>query len=367
MFKKTLFAFTLAALVVLASVGSALAAPGTPQEGLSDERIRRSIGQITAISEDQITVDTPTGELTLLIGENTQFKDREGEELGIGDLAVGDWVVGSAYSDDDGEWVAKVVILLPDDFEPSDIPGRKLRGRVVAVDLANQSFDIETQHDEVLTIGVDEHTRYAGVIGGLEDLEEGMPVGVSVKLGDDGSLLALVVLAGRPDRPLRQRWGGQVEDVDTAASTFTILTRQDEVITFQVDEYTQFRSPDGEVEALSDLEPGMVVVVSAVEQSGDELLALLVIAAEPATLEGERARGTVTSVGSTSFWIENNDGEVLIFQVDGDTRFLSRGSTISGLEDLEVGMPVGVKYETQEDGSLLAKAVVVLMLHPESE
>jgi hypothetical protein len=140
-------------------------------------------------------------------------------------------------------------------------------------------------------------------------------------------------------------------------------TRDGESLTFSVDENTRFKIRGNEDAGLEDLEADMVAAVLAFQQEDGTLLAMRVLAGDQGALEGKAARGEITTVGTDSFTLENPGGETFTFLVNEETRFISRGSQIGGLADLETGMRAGVKYATLEDGQLVAEVVAVGQPH----
>lgn len=162
---------------------------------------------------------------------------------------------------------------------------------------------------------------------------------------------------GRRGRPGKGRVG-IVTAVDAAANEFSIENRDGESITFMVNADTKYLSREGELESFDDLVVDMVVGVKAVGNEEGTLVAKAVAYIDPAMVNAERAGGEVIAVGSDSFTIMTRNDEELTLQVDEDTRFKSRDGSLEGLDDLEVGMKVGTIYIENEDGSLLAKAVL---------
>lgn len=162
-----------------------------------------------------------------------------------------------------------------------------------------------------------------------------------------------------PEGNRPHRYGGKVTDVDHAGDEFTIVNRQDQSHTFKVNAATSFHGRDGSLTSFEDLSADMIVMVFAVGADEGNLVAKRVIAINPNWLKGQGTRGLVLSVEGDSFTIKNLAGDELTFLVDDDTRFVSRGGQVQSLDDLEPDMRVGVKYIEQEDGSLLAKAVIV--------
>ena len=165
---------------------------------------------------------------------------------------------------------------------------------------------------------------------------------------------------GRRGRP-GNGMAGIVTSVDAASDEFSIENRQGESVTFMVNADTKFLSRNGELESFDDLVVEMVVGVKAVGNDEGTLVAKAVGYIDPAMLAAERAAGEVIAVGSENFTIMTRNDEELILQADDNTRFKSRDGSLKSLEDLEVGMKVGVLYLETDDGTLLAKAVITGM------
>lgn len=154
---------------------------------------------------------------------------------------------------------------------------------------------------------------------------------------------------------------GIVTNVDAASSEFSIENRAGETVTFMVNEDTEYLSPEGELESFEDLAEGMAVGVKAVGNDEGTLVAKAVKYIDPELFNAEHAGGEVTAVGADNFTITSREGEELTFQVDEDTRWGSRDGSLESLQDLVVGMHVGVAYQESDDGSLLALGVKKLM------
>ena len=152
-------------------------------------------------------------------------------------------------------------------------------------------------------------------------------------------------------------YAGIVTNVDGAYSDFAIENRGGEVVTFMVNPDTKFNSREGELESFDDLVAGMTVGVKAVGNDEGTLVAKSVFYIDPEMLDAQRAGGEVIAVGGANFTIMSRNEEELTFQVDENTRFMSRDGSLDGFEDLEVGMKVGVLYIENDDGTFLAKAV----------
>ncbi len=358
MTKKIAIPLIVALLVSLLVSGVALAADDDPNAP-SAFGGRISYGEVTEITADNFTVQTwRGGAFTYQVDENTRFRSSEIEEPGFGDMQVGYKVLVIARPDSDGLLTARIVALLPGDFDPSQWFGVRARGDVTAVDLAASTFTLHTPAGEDKTFTVVEHTRFIGQAASLEDLLVGWVAGVAAKEQDDGTLLASVLITA--EQPRRVRHAGTVTGVDVAASTLALNTRQGEDLTFVVDDDTRFHSRNGEIEGLADLQPDMIAIVFAQPQSDGTLLAIRVAAGSPDDLPNfdVKSGGQVAAIGADSFTIQPHDGDEVTFLVSEETNFRSPGGSVHSLEDLEVGMVALVGGDDLGDGEYLAKLVI---------
>jgi hypothetical protein len=361
MTKKLLIPLTLAVIAALLIGGVAYAAnnsqkapgpkgqnaPGGERPG---EKTQRGLGQITAIGEDQFTVQRKNGEAKVIsVDENTRYFDADRSEASFADLKTGQWVAGRVISADEG-LLARLVILLPEGLDPSRV-NQRARGEVTAVGAA--SFTLHTPRGEDLNFAVDGQTTYMGEIHSLADVQTGMKALVGAQKLDDGSLVAVVV-GVRADLI---RHAGTVTEVDPAASTFSLQTVQGETLTFRVDDNTQFLGPDGSAQSLDDMQPGMLAAVAATQGDDGSYLAVRVASHERPEFDLE-VGGRVTAIDTSSFDVKTRDGQQYTFQVTPETRFRSRGGAIQGLKDLRIGMFVGVGAQALEDGQYQALMVL---------
>ncbi len=338
--------------------GDALAQGENPQGRL--RRARPALGQVTAVGENQFTVQTRNGESrTFLIDENTRIRSKDAKDLSFSDLQVGRWVGVVAPKDSGEQPIARLVVLLPEDFDPEQMQG--VRGRVTEIDIAAQAFTLEKRQGEAVTLKVDENTRFTGEVTDLAGLEDGMLAGAVTREQENGDLLATLVRAGNPQDRRQNRQAGEVTSVDESAGQFTLRTlRNDKETTFAVDENTRFRSKDGKVESLKDLKTGMVaLVVARPAEDGKTPVAALVAAGDRSDLPkfDKRFAGKVTAVGDQSFTIQTRDGQQITFQVTGDTKFRSKGGQVKGLEDLQAGMITLVGAKELGNGEYQAQVV----------
>lgn len=242
---------------------------------------------------------------------------------------------------------------------------RRLAGEVVAVDEENGVFTLKEKSGEEVRVKVDDETRFrspGGEIQGLGDLEAGMRALVFAVEGEDGGLLARVVIAAQAgaERPL-YRAAGEIIGLDPQAGTIELEKRDGSKITVATGERTKYRSRDGQVQSFDDLKVGMVALLRVLEREDDLDLALLVAAAEKGDLpKVERYRGEIVEVtpGQGTFEIETQDGNQVSFVVTERTRFRSRDGSIEDIHDLKKGMKALVGAVEGEQGRLEARIVI---------
>ena len=150
---------------------------------------------------------------------------------------------------------------------PSDRPHRFPRAMGEITSIGDEEFTMLTRSEVEVTVLVDEDTQYFGDLESFEDLEVGIQIGAAGVRQGEGTFLAKALFAGERLGDMR-RARGEVSDVGN--STLTIETRSGETLTFEVNDQTRFKSRDGEVDELSDIDEGDNVVVGYfVNDSGD--------------------------------------------------------------------------------------------------
>jgi hypothetical protein len=154
-----------------------------------------------------------------------------------------------------------------------------------------------TRSGETVEILTNERTRFQsrdGSVHDIHDLARDMQVGVGGLVQEDGTHLALVVIAasgsgneggGQPGGRNLTRFGGRI--VSLGGSSFTVEKPDGSQITVNINENTVFRSRDGNINSLSDLQVGMIALVGARSTEQGGLVAVWVGAGMP---DGDRAR-----------------------------------------------------------------------------
>ncbi len=282
MFKKGLAGGLIALALAFVFSLTALAAPATDTD---TPRRRARVAQVTAVDANAFTVTTPNGKTaTVQVDEQTTYRLAGGGEASFADIQVGRWVTGRfERTDQEGVLLARVVVILPEDFDPGKWKGaRRYKGKVV--EAGNDTLTIATRDGQTLTFAVTAETKFRsrdGSVNGLADLQPNMPVIVIARQQEDGSLTALGIGAGKPgghaNRP--SRYMGKITAVGD--NSLTIETRDGQTLTFAVTAETKFRSRDGSVNGLADLQPNMPVIVIARQQEDGSLTALGIGAGKP--------------------------------------------------------------------------------------
>jgi hypothetical protein len=240
-------------------------------------------------------------------------------------------------------------------------------GEVAEIDLADSSFSLETRSGELLQVVISESTHFRSpddVIQSIEDLEVGMPALVIGELFESGILQASLIAARPPgEHPQRSRMAGEVGWVDLESQTFELIEQDGDLATIQVDRRTRFRSHDGSLQGLDDLEEGMKAVVVAVEGEGAGLLARWVAAAAPEDIPDglRRWSGEIAEIypDRGTFTLETSEGETVNFQTGEGTRFMGRGMEVEDLDDVTQGMLAAVAALEGEEGAWEARFVLV--------
>jgi hypothetical protein len=142
---------------------------------------------ITAISGSTISLETVDGwTRTITVTGDTQLS-KDGDEIAVSDLEVGDKIAFRQTVDDSGTYtVTAIAVISPSVF-----------GQVTAVD--GDSISLSQRDGSSVTVHVDGSTTFtiSGETGkSVSDIEVGMIVAASGEQNDDGSLDAARVRAG---------------------------------------------------------------------------------------------------------------------------------------------------------------------------
>jgi len=310
--------------------------------------IQTARGKTTQVdpAAGKFRIENPEGSIiTFFVDEKTRYG---GQISSLEELVIG-MGAGVVYKENsEGKWVAVGVIAgSAPDLE-------KYQGEVTAVDPGLGKFEIETRDGSKVRFFIDENTRYQGQFSSLEDMQVGWIAGVAAREGEDGKLVAVMVIAGQ--RPEQIRAEGVIAGVDVNAGKFRLEKSDGSVLTFFVDEKTRYR---GQVESIRDLEEGMRAGIAGYEDQEGDLVASVILAGKPQNERPEiiKAQGSVKTVspGAGKFQLEKSDGSVVTVYVDGKTRY---NGQVDSFDDLEKGMRAGFAGYIDADGEIIARVVI---------
>jgi hypothetical protein len=246
-------------------------------EGFDPSQLSLSAGTLTSVdvAGSEFSLKTRQGEeKSFVVDEETRFR---GAVAGLGDLQSGMQARVLAQKQAGDSLLAQVVT--------AGAKASKFVGEITAVDAAQGTFTLHTRRgDQDVTFRVDENTRFRSkdqVVKELVDLQPGMLALVVARRGETPTegetLTAALVAAGTKEQlPKRgNRLGGQVTSI--GESSFTIEARDGQQHTIVVTEETRFRSKDGQVQSLEDLQEGMIVLVGGEDLGNNQLQARLVV------------------------------------------------------------------------------------------
>ena len=151
--------------------------------------------EITAIAGSNISLETADGwTRTITVDDGTDYS-RAGEDIDLGDLAVGDMIGFRQTLEDDGTWtIDSIVVVLP-----------HVGGEVTAID--GSTITVQRRDGETATVTVDADTsiRVNGEDAALADIEVGMFLVAEGTETGEAALHATRLVAG--DRGFRGDWG----------------------------------------------------------------------------------------------------------------------------------------------------------------
>jgi Domain of unknown function (DUF5666) len=176
----------------------------------------------------------------------------------------------------------------------------------------------------------------------VSDLAVGDQVRFRQVRNDDGSYTVTAVAVVVPSIK------GTVSDLTTTG--FKVTTRDGSVWTIAVNGSTTYSYGQGSG-TLADVKDGGAVRVQGTVTADNQMTATNVRVA------GDRAVGTVTAKAADTITIQRRDGTSLTIHVDGDTTYRVAGIENADLDDVAVGMAIGVTGRARSDGSIEADGV----------
>ncbi len=238
-------------------------------------------------------------------------------------------------------------------------------GVITHLDLPGNTFTLRTAAGGDVHIHVTGATQFRspdGSVAGFEDLETGLRALVHGSERAPGTIQARVVAVATGDQlPETTRILGVITGINLADSSFGLETKDGRAFRFSVIDRTRFRSRDGSVSSLADLEAGMGALVAAAETEQDGWVALLVAVGslEEIREHGFRVSGEITKVnpGQGTFSLTSSEGEAYTFEVVERTQFRSPDGTVTSIHDLKSGMRALVAGVKTDEGATIALMV----------
>jgi hypothetical protein len=237
-------------------------------------------------------------------------------------------------------------------------------GEITSVDLEASCIVLQSRNGESIEFFITESTNYRSrndVIQGIADLSIGMKALVTGEQEREGHFIALLIMAGLPDEvPELQRVTGFFVSINADAGIFQLEKKNGEVQEFVAANRTHYKSRDGSISGLADIEPGMVAVVVALVRTDQTPLALWVgVGRKPEQRERFMVIGEIGKVvpGQNTFELIDSSGNTHTFSVIERTRFRSRDGSLLELQDLKKGMHALVLGVREDDGSQVALVI----------
>ena len=228
-------------------------------------------GELTAIEGTTLVVAIgPNGdeEQRVQTTEETIFRVPGVENPSIDDLNVGDRIVALGHRDENDNFVAKIVTVVPQ--RPRRVV---VRGEVTSV--GDSFLTLRTPNQDELTVLITDETLFR-IPGdddpGLEDIAVGDRVGVVGYRDENGNLVAKGV-AKLPENVQQHIIRGEVTAIEGRSLR---VSTGDGSVTVHTDENTRFRIPGVEDPGLDDIAEGDHIVAAGRWNEDGSLQALLV-------------------------------------------------------------------------------------------
>jgi len=315
------------------------------------------LAQIVSIDDNEFTVKKINGEeLQIKVDDQTRYWVIGQGKGAFEDLEIGRWVTGFWPGKDGDEVTTRLVILLPEDFDPENLPERRVGGLVQEVNSVDKTITIETRDKETLTLQVTGDTHFIGKNNTLGDVKECMVVLAGVK-GENQPFEAVFLST----QYLVKRIVGTLSEVNTDGDTITIETNQEDEITFSLDENTKFISRGDEIKNLEDLKVGMLIVISTKAGDQNDQLAVSIAAISKDDLPefDLKVSGKITEIEKGKFSIETENDATYTFQMDEETIFRGLQGKVARLLRPKIGSRVFVGANQLEGDTYLAKVVFI--------
>ncbi len=330
-------------LVILLTLAMLLRVMGTavaqePESARPLHARRGMRGEITAISGSALTVAVRDREISVQTNDDTQFHIIGQDGAALADFQVGDAIAGRGQRQDDGAFLATLIVRLPD--------GEMALGRIAAI--GDAFVTLNGRDGQPITLHVTGDTLVAmrgqtfawgGDPAGQTMLREGMRIAAFGEWGSDDEMDAHTLISARAPRPPRREMVGEINSLDD--SSFTMTTLGGDEVTVLTDENTRFRHSDVDAPTLADFVAGdRVVVVGQVTDAG--VLARLVAYVPADRLNGRAAIGEITAINENNIEMTTRNGRAITLITNEETQFRVGANGAAALADFAPGDRIAV-------------------------
>jgi hypothetical protein len=316
---------------------------------LADDRVFPLAGKLAEIEHDTLIVETIHGPATVHVDDGTVYRIRGVADPGLNDLEIGMQVGVKGALNADGSLQARVV-----GARAGSRQGR-LRGEMLAVD--GDTFTVLTARGREVMVLTDERTEFR--VPGVEnptiaDLEVGGKVAGEGVIEQDGTVRATLVVV-LPEQVARLV--GQIAAIEGTTLVLETTGGQVDVLT---DANTVFRIPGVENASLDDITFGDKTVAAGTWEGETTFHAVGVGVGGRREGQPGGVRGRAITIGDNSLVVGTARGPVTVL-VNGKTQFRVPGVDEPSLADVEEGAQVGARGAWNEDGSLQATGVALMV------
>ena len=249
----------------------------------------------TAANIVTITSDNGTA-VTLNVTDRTEIEALGKESATLDDLEVGQRVKA--------KYETSTMNAL--EIEVEEVEATKIEGEITALDSANKTITITPKQGAAVTLTIIDKTEievWGKEPAGFQDLKLGDWVKAEYNPITKEALEIEVRAKGEPSLAARQGFFGTVNA--TTNTSLTLTTKQG-VVTFTVDNNTQFWKPPQKGATLADIKVGDRAAVLAVKQDSILLAKrVLVIPSKPVRTQ---VTGTVSKVEGNTITLIDKDG-----------------------------------------------------------
>jgi hypothetical protein len=326
---------------------------------LNPDRVFPLPGRLSGLVDDVLTVETSYGSATVRVNDQTMYRIDGIEEPGRQDLEVDSRVMIKGTLNQDSSLLAQVVVV-------PQIGPRKIRlhGEVLAVEGDTitlrrlQGREGGRQTGRRLSIPTDEATVFnvPEVEGAsISDLEVGdVILGEGVVEGDGSRRASVVVVL--PERAARLT--GTLDGIEDSALE---LATQGGMVKVLLDDETLWHIPGVEDSGKSDVKIDDRITAIGVWESETAFSAVVVAVARDRQAEqAGNLRGRAIRVEVDRLVVGTVRGPVTVL-VDDETQYRVPRVQGGGLDDFSAGVAVGVRGTWNEDGTLQASGVALLV------